>query len=59
MHPDFVALYASRADAPQELWRALFERAEREIGILVYAAVFLHELWTDFNTMLLARAEAG
>jgi hypothetical protein len=21
--------------------------------------VFLHELWTDFNTMLLARAEAG
>jgi len=59
MHPDFVALYASRADAPQELWRALFERAEREIGILVYAAVFLHELWTDFNRMLLARAEAG
>jgi hypothetical protein len=59
MHPDFVALYASRADSPQELWRALFQQAEREIGILVYAAVFLHELWTDFNRMLLARAESG
>jgi transcriptional regulator with XRE-family HTH domain len=58
-HPDFVALYASRADAPLEMWHALFQQAEREIGILVYAAVFLQELWTDFNRMLLTRAEAG
>jgi hypothetical protein len=42
-----------------EIWRALFEQAEREIGILVYAAVFLHELWPDFNRLLLAKAEGG
>ncbi len=59
MQADLVAIYASRADAPLEMWRALFEQAERDIGILVYAAVFLHELWPDFNRLLRARAEAG
>jgi len=59
IHPDLVAIYASRADAPLEIWRALFEQAVREIGILVYAAVFLHELWPDFNPLLRAKAESG
>lgn len=59
MHPDLLAVYATRADAPIDIWRALFERAEREIGVLVYAAVFLHELWPDFNNLLIARASAG
>jgi hypothetical protein len=59
MHADLIAIYASRADAPLEIWRALFEQAERDIGILVYAAVFLHELWPDFNRLLRAKAEAG
>jgi hypothetical protein len=59
MQADLVAIYASRADAPLEMWRALFEQAERDIGILVYAAVFLHELWPNFNRLLRARAEAG
>src|SRR5260370_716319 len=59
MHPDLVAIYAARADAPLEAWRALFEHAERDIGILVYAAVFLHELWPGFNDMLRAKARAG
>lgn len=59
LHPDLVAIYAARADAPLEAWRALFEQAERDIGILVYAAVFLHELWPGFNDMLRAKAEAG
>jgi hypothetical protein len=56
---DLVAIYASRADAPFDMWRALFEQAECAIGILVYAAVFLHELWPDFNVLLRDKAEAG
>jgi hypothetical protein len=59
VHADLLGIYASRADAPFEIWRALFEQAERDIGILVYAAVFLHELWSDFNLLLRAKAEAG
>lgn len=59
MHPDLVAIYASRADAPLGIWRALFEQAEREIGILVYAAVFVHELWPDFTALLQAKADSG
>jgi Domain of unknown function (DUF5919) len=59
MPADLIAIYASRADAPLEIWRTLFERAERDIGILVYAAVFLHELWPDFNQMLRVKAESG
>lgn len=59
MHPDLVAIYASRAEAPLEMWRALFEQARREIGILVYAAVFLHEQWPGFNRLLRTKAAAG
>lgn len=58
-HPDLVGIYASRADAPLGIWRALFENATREIGILVYAAVFVHELWPDFNLLLRTKAESG
>lgn len=59
MPPDLVAMYTARAGAPLDAWRALFERAEQRIGILVYAAVFLHELWPDFNRLLLDRASRG
>jgi transcriptional regulator with XRE-family HTH domain len=58
-HPDLIAVYATRAGAPLEAWRALFEQAERRIGILVYAAVFLHELWPDFNRLLQHKAGHG
>jgi hypothetical protein len=58
-HPDLVAVYPTRAGAPLEVWRAIFEQAERRIGILVYAAVFLQELWPDFNRLLRERASAG
>jgi len=59
MHPDLVAVYTSRADAPLGIWRALFEQATHEIGVLVYAAVFVHELWPDFNPLLRAKAKSG
>jgi len=37
----------------------LFEQASSEIGILVYAAVFIHELWPDFKELLCSKAEGG
>ena len=58
-HPDLIAVYATRAGAPSEAWRALFEQAGQRIGILVYAAVFLHELWPDFNRLLADKARHG
>jgi transcriptional regulator with XRE-family HTH domain len=58
-HPDLIGVYATRAGAPPDAWRALFEQAETQIGILVYAAVFLHELWPDFNRLLRHKAANG
>lgn len=58
-HPDLIAVYATRAGAPLEAWQALFEKAEHRIGILVYAAVFLHELLPDFNRLLVDKARRG
>ncbi|MFI0422293.1 DUF5919 domain-containing protein [Spongiactinospora sp. 9N601] len=42
-----------------ELWRTLFERAQERIGILAYAAVFLHETWPDFNELLASKRGEG
>lgn len=56
---DLVAAYPTRATAPIDMWRTMFEQAERQIGILVYAAIFLHESWPDFSDLLTAKAEAG
>jgi hypothetical protein len=56
---ELVAAYPTRAMAPLDMWRTLFQQAEQEIGILVYAAIFLHESWPDFSEMLATKAEAG
>lgn len=40
---EIVAVYPHRWAVPRDTWRHLFEQAEREIGILVYAATFLAE----------------
>src|ERR1700694_2478549 len=40
---ELITLYPHRADVPFDLWWHLLERAEGQIGILVYAALFLHE----------------
>ncbi|MQA79972.1 MAG: hypothetical protein GEV10_16060 [Streptosporangiales bacterium] len=58
-HPDLVAVHPTRADAPFDLWRALFEKAEREIGVLVYAGAFLHEQWPGFTDVLRGKAGSG
>jgi hypothetical protein len=41
------------------MWRSLFDRAQQRIGILVYAANFLHESWPDFNDLLAFKAREG
>ena len=56
---ELLTLYPHRADIPPELWRQLFEHAERSIDILVYAAIFLHEQIPDLNDVLRERANAG
>jgi transcriptional regulator with XRE-family HTH domain len=40
---EIVAVYPHRWAIPRDAWGHLFEQAEREIGILVYAATFLAE----------------
>ncbi|WP_327044044.1 helix-turn-helix domain-containing protein [Microbispora sp. NBC_01189] len=56
---DLVIAYPTRATAPFDLWRTMFEQAEQEIGILVYAAIFIHESWPDFSELLATKAQAG
>ncbi len=43
MCPEIQATYPHRGAVPREVWRRLFGAAEREIGILVYAGLFLAE----------------
>ncbi|MGC4957944.1 helix-turn-helix domain-containing protein [Actinomadura citrea] len=59
LHPELIALHDTRADAPFDLWRTLFTKARERIEILVYAGVFIHEQWPDFNDLLREKAAAG
>jgi hypothetical protein len=40
---DLIAVYPHRGAVPREVWRGLFASAEQEIGVLVYAGLFLAE----------------
>ena len=50
--------YPYRSAVPRDQWRTLFTSAEREIGILVYAALFLAED-VEIVRLLADRARAG
>jgi hypothetical protein len=54
-----VELYPFRSAVPVTLWWELFSRAEQQIGILVYAANFLHEQYPALNDLLREKAAAG
>jgi hypothetical protein len=54
-----LTLYPHRSNIPVELWRQLFEHAERSIDVLVYAATFPHEQLPDLNDILQSRADVG
>src|SRR5215831_4834506 len=40
---EILAIYPHRSDVPREAWERLFGEAQREIGVLVYAGLFLSE----------------
>jgi hypothetical protein len=40
---EILAIYPHRSDVPREAWERLFAGARREIGVLVYAGLFLSE----------------
>jgi transcriptional regulator with XRE-family HTH domain len=40
---EIIAVYPHRSDVPRDSWERLFAGAEQEIGILVYAGLFLAE----------------
>jgi transcriptional regulator with XRE-family HTH domain len=55
---EVAVFYPHRWAVPRDAWQRLFEKAQREIGILVYSAMFLAE---DQGAMraLARRADAG
>jgi hypothetical protein len=55
---EIVAVYPHRWAIPRDAWRHLFEQAEHEIGILVYAATFLAED-AELRRLLGAKAKSG
>jgi hypothetical protein len=56
---ELVCVYAHRADVPFDLWWDLLRHAEREIKVLVYAALFFHEQYPAINELLAAKARSG
>jgi hypothetical protein len=55
---EVLAIYPHRSDVPDEVWERLFAAAEREIGVLVYAGLFLAEE-AAVQKILVAKARAG
>jgi hypothetical protein len=55
---ELVRVYPHRADVPAEEWRQLFEAGDAEIGILVYAGLFLAED-SGLQRILRKKAKAG
>jgi hypothetical protein len=55
---EVYATYPHRGSVPREIWRQLFERAERQIGVLVYSGLFLAED-VDLIRIISDRARTG
>jgi hypothetical protein len=55
---EILATYTHRGAVPRELWRQLFASGESEIGILVYAGLFLAED-IDLVRIMRQKAEEG
>jgi hypothetical protein len=56
--PEIQAVYPHRGAVPREVWRGLFESAREQIGVLVYAGLFLAED-VDLLRVFAGRARAG
>ncbi|GGN13993.1 helix-turn-helix domain-containing protein [Streptomyces fuscichromogenes] len=57
--PELVALYDQRADIPVSTFVDMLAQAHEHIDVLVYAAVFLHEVYPRLNDLLRERAADG
>jgi transcriptional regulator with XRE-family HTH domain len=55
---ELVRVYPHRADVPADEWRQLFDAGDTEIGILVYAGLFLAED-SGLQRILRKKAKAG
>jgi transcriptional regulator with XRE-family HTH domain len=56
---ELVHLYPRRAAVPMDLWRRLIDQAERRVGLLAYAGLFLPEQQPQLIKALKRKAEAG
>jgi hypothetical protein len=55
---ELVAIYPHRWAVPNDVWRRLYESAERDIGVLVYSGLFLAES-TGLLPLFAQKARAG
>ena len=55
---EIVSVYPHRWAVPRDSWRHLFERAEHEIGILVYSGLFMAED-AGLKALLTGKAQSG
>src|SRR5580658_2342482 len=55
---EIVAVYPHRSEVPRDVWGHLFSQANQEIGVLVYAGLFLSED-SGIQKILKDRAAAG
>jgi hypothetical protein len=55
---EVLAIWPRRSDMPHEIWERLFAAAQREIGVLVYAGLFLSED-ASLKKILAEKARAG
>ena len=56
--PGVLASYPHRGAVPREVWRRLFASADRDIGVLVYAGLFLAED-VDLLRLVADKARSG
>jgi hypothetical protein len=56
---ELVELYPFRSAVPAGLWWDLLSRAQQQMGVLVYAANFLHEQYPTLTDLLRDKAAAG
>ena len=55
---EVVAVYPRRSEVPRDAWRRFLESADEEIGVLVYAGLFLAED-TSLHRIIRKKANAG
>jgi transcriptional regulator with XRE-family HTH domain len=55
---ELLGIFPHRSDVPREVWQRLFSSAEREIGVLVYAGLFLAED-AGLQDILIGKARSG